>query len=390
MRESVVTSLPLESVFPNPNQPRKYFDPVALEELAASIRERGVMEPIIVRPKDDRFEIVAGERRFRASKLAGLIEIPAVVREMSDEEAMADSLLENFQREDLTVMEKARAIENLVKMMSQEECARRLGCSTSTLRRYLDLLDLPPAIQAELNYAPGKQHQQSFTEGHARSIRSLGTDYGTQIRVVDKIKRENLSIDDAERLVEAILKAPERKEAFLRISLDATEEILKRSGVKLERRKNFKRRTAAEYLATYQKQVTAITHLLDDDVTRYLNYEQMNQLMASSTQLLEDLENFARTVRRDLMSQDYGFMETYVFCGLCGRRELVGSGKCSVCGSVLKRCVDCGHYDSGYQQCSFYGYYIYGSEAEMPNEDSHCFSCQEYRPKVEVKHRLIG
>ena len=385
-----MTSLPLESVFPNPNQPRKFFDPTALEELAASIRERGVMEPIIVRPKDSRFEIIAGERRYRASKLAGLMEIPAVVRDMSDDEAMADSLLENFQREDLTVLEKAKAIENLLTMMSQEECARRLGCSTSTLRRYVDLLELPPAIQAELNYAPGKSHTSSFTEGHARVIRNLSGDYGTQIRVLDKIKRENLSIDDTERLVEAILKAPDRKEAFLRISLDATEEILKRSGVKLERRKNFKRRTAAEFLTSYQKQVTGLTHLLDDEVTRYLNYEQMNQLMACSMQLLEDLENFSRTVRRDLMSQDFGFMETYVFCGLCGRRELVGSGKCSVCGSVLKRCIDCGHYDSGYQQCSFYGYYIYGSEAEMPNDDSHCFNCQEYKPKVEVKHRVLG
>src|SRR4051794_19972536 len=103
-RECVVTTLPLETVFPNPNQPRKYFDTIALEELAASIRERGVMEPIIVRPKDGRYEIVAGERRYRASKLAGLAEIPAVVRELSDDEAMADSLLENFQREDLTAI----------------------------------------------------------------------------------------------------------------------------------------------------------------------------------------------------------------------------------------------------------------------------------------------
>jgi len=385
-----VNTLPLESVIPNPNQPRKYFDPAALEELAQSIRERGVMEPIIVRPVNGHYEIVAGERRYRASKLAGLKEVPVVIRELTDEEAMTDSLLENFQREDLTVMEKARAIKGLVEIMTQEDCARQLGCSVSTLRRYLDLLDLPEVIQAELSYPPGKQSQNAVTEGHARVLRAFNHDYDCQVRILEKIKREHLSVDETERLVEAIGKAPERKEAFLRISLDATEEILKRSGVKLERRKNFKRRTAAEYMETFQKQVSAMSHLLDDEVTRYLNFEQMNQLMATGTTLLEDLENFVRTVRKDLLSQDFGFMETYVFCGLCGRRELVGSGKCSVCGSVLKRCTDCGHYDAGYQQCSFHGYYIYGSEAEMPNEDSHSFTCSDYKPKVQVKQHATA
>jgi hypothetical protein len=115
----------------------------------------------------------------------------------------------------------------------------------------------------------------------------------------------------------------------------------------------------------------------------------MNQLLATSTQLLEDLEQFVRMVRKDLMSQDFGFMETYVFCGLCGRRELVGSGSCSVCGTILKRCADCGHYDSSYQQCSFYGYYIYASEAEMPQEESYSTRCEEYRPRVEIKHRAF-
>src|SRR5687768_13491220 len=146
-----VTTLSLDSVVPNPNQPRKYFDEAALAELANSIKERGVMEPIIVRPVNGHFEIVAGERRYRASLLAGMPDIPVVVRELTDQEAMADSLLENFQREDLTVMEKARAIQNLLTMMTQEECARRLGCSTSTLRRHMELLDLPAIIQQELS-----------------------------------------------------------------------------------------------------------------------------------------------------------------------------------------------------------------------------------------------
>jgi ParB family transcriptional regulator, chromosome partitioning protein len=384
-----VNTLPLESVVPNPNQPRKYFDTVALEELAASIRERGVMEPIIVRPRDGQYEIVAGERRYRASVIAGLQEIPAIVRDLTDEEAMADSLLENFQREDLTVMERANAIQGLLEMMSPEDCARRLGCSSSTLRRYLELLDLPPIVQAELSYPPGKQHENAVTEGHARALRAMNDDYGAQVRILEKIKRDRMSIDETERLIEAIRKAPERKEAFLRIPLEATEEILRRSGVRMERRKHFKRRTADEYLQTFQKQASAIGHLLDEDVTRYLNCEQMNQLLGAGNTLLEDLENFIRALKRDLLAQDYGFMETYVHCGLCGRRELIGSGSCSVCGSVLKRCVDCGHYDTNYQQCAFHGFYVYSSEAEMPADDSYSVRCEQYTPRVEVKARII-
>src|SRR5437660_1374006 len=109
-----VENLSLDLVFPNPNQPRKIFDETALAELAASIRERGVMEPIIVRPKDGTYEIVAGERRYRASKLAGMTDVPAVVRDLSDEDAAAEALLENFQREDLTAIEKAHAIQGLL------------------------------------------------------------------------------------------------------------------------------------------------------------------------------------------------------------------------------------------------------------------------------------
>ena len=80
----------------------------------------------------------------------------------------------------------------------------------------------------------------------------------------------------------------------------------------------------------------------------------------------DELEQFSRTVRKSLMTNDFGFLETYVFCGLCGRRELVGSLKCSVCGNVLKRCIDCGHYDPIYQQCALHGFYVYASEAEHP------------------------
>jgi len=379
-----VDSLSLDLIVANPNQPRKMFDEKALQELAASISERGVMEPIVVRPKDGKYEIVAGERRYRASKLAGLTEIPAVVRELSDEDAAAEALLENFQREDLTTIEKARAIQGLLSFMSVDKCARSLGCSTSTLRRYMDLLDLPEAIQQELSLPPAKQQISGFAEGHARALRAFNEDLELQTRLVAKIKGENLSVEQLERLIEAIKRAPERKEAFLRIPLDATEEIMKRSGQKLEKRKGFKTRTAAEFLRTIQKAANDLTLLLDEEVKRYLNAEEMNRLLATCTGAQEELDAFSRTLRKDLMAENFGFMETYVFCGLCGRRELVGSLKCSVCGNVLKRCVDCGHYDPVYQQCALHGFYVYLSEAEQPNDDSYSFRCEDYKPKVDV------
>jgi ParB family transcriptional regulator, chromosome partitioning protein len=377
-----VDSLSLDLVIPNPNQPRKMFDEKALEELAESIRERGVMEPIVVRPKDGKYEIVAGERRYRASKLAGKTTIPVVVRELCDEDAAAEALLENFQREDLTTIEKARAIQGLLAFMSVDKCSRSLGCSTSTLRRYMDLLDLPECVQAELSLPPARQQTSGFSDGHARALRVFNEDLDLQKRMVEKIKGERLSVEQVERLIEAIQKAPERKEAFLRIPLDATEEIMKRSGQKLEKRKGFRARTAGEFLKSVQKTANDLTLLLDEDVKRYLSEEEMNRLLATCTGLGEELDQFGRNLRKDLMSENYGFMETYVFCGLCGRRELVGSLKCSVCGNVLKRCVDCGHYDPVYQQCALHGFYVYLSEAEQPNDDSVSYRCQDYKPKV--------
>jgi len=379
-----VDTVSLELIVANPNQPRKIFDQAALDELAASIRERGVMEPIVLRPKDGRYEIVAGERRFRASKIAGLTEIPAVIREMSDEDALAEALLENFQREDLTTLEKAKAIQGLLTFMSAEKCARSLGCSTSTLRRYLELLDLPERIQEELSLPASKQQLSGFTDGHARALRAVTDDYGTQIRLVDKIKQERLSVEQTERLIEALKKAPDRKEAFLRIPLDATEEIMKRSGQRLEKRRAFKKRTATEFLQSIQKATQDLSHLLDEEITRFLTNEQMNQLLACCTTVQEELESFNRKVRKDLMSNDFGFMEAYVFCNLCGRRELIGSLTCSICNSVLKRCADCGHYDAVYQQCGLHGFYVYASEAETPTEESHSYRCTDYKPKVEV------
>src|SRR5688500_18320876 len=125
--------LPLEKIRANTDQPRKSFYQESLEELAAPIKERGVLEPIIVRPLSGEnvglYDIVMGERRYRASRIAGMKTIPAIVRQYSDEEAAADALLENFQREDLNAVEKARAVEQLLQMMSYEKVCKVLGVS---------------------------------------------------------------------------------------------------------------------------------------------------------------------------------------------------------------------------------------------------------------------
>ena len=206
-QQQVVQQMPLEQIVTNENQPRKSFYQDTLEELAASIKERGVLEPIVVRPFPDRssgtFQIVMGERRFRASKIAGMATMPVIVKEMSDEDAHADALLENFQREDMNPIEKARAIQGLLTFMSWEKCGKTLGVSETTLRRSLELLELPLFVQHELTLRAPAAGQMLLTEGHARALAALAHDPGTQKRMVEKIKAEKLNVGDSERIMGA-------------------------------------------------------------------------------------------------------------------------------------------------------------------------------------------
>lgn len=375
----------LDKIAPAADQPRKAFDQGTLLDLAMSIRERGVLEPIVVRPAaDGKYEIVMGERRWRAAQMAGLTQIPAVVRELTDEDASTDALVENFQREDLNPVERARAIKKLLEYMSWEKCLKTLGVADSTMRRYLDLLDLSDPILTELLAQPG-EGEGEFLEGHAYALRPLNDNLKLQIRLAKKVRAEKLSVDDLKKVMAAIAEVPSKTEAFLRVPLHVTEEILRSIGRQTRTKKPYQPKTAEQHLKSMQKSCTSVLDLLDERVAQYLSSEQMNQMLSSTADLAEQISRFNASMRDSLQKSDREFKEIYIHCPLCGRIELIGSVRCSVCWSVLRRCLDCGHYDQSYQKCPKSGYAVFMSDAESPDENSHSYKCEDYTPRFEVQ-----
>jgi ParB family chromosome partitioning protein len=187
--------LPLEAIERNPRQPRKRFDEARLEELAASIREHGVVEPILVRREGAKYRIVAGERRWRAAQRAGLREIPAVLRESTDREAFEIALVENLQRADLNAIEEAEAYEVLVReyALTQEAVAQRVGKERSTVANALRLLRLPSEVRDAVR-------EGQLEMGHARAL--LALEQGEAIRkAAQRAIREQLSVRATEALV---------------------------------------------------------------------------------------------------------------------------------------------------------------------------------------------
>lgn len=186
---------PIEQIRPNKNQPRKHFAPEKLEELAASIREKGIIQPLVVTRKDGYFEIIAGERRWRASQKAGLHEVPVVIREASDDAVMELALIENIQRQDLNAIEEAQAYRALVEQygISQEDVAKRVGKNRTTVTNALRLLKLPEAIQHDIV-------DDRLSMGHARALLALeSTDLIEKAR--HEIIHRQLSVRAAEDLV---------------------------------------------------------------------------------------------------------------------------------------------------------------------------------------------
>lgn len=187
-------SLPIASIVTNPDQPRKSFDETQLSELSDSIKQNGVLQPILVRKKGDKYEIVAGERRYQASKLAGLIEIPAIIRDIDDAEVFQLALIENLQRSDLTPIEEARGYRQLLdtKGLTQEGLAKILSKSRSAIANTLRLMDLPQEVQDLME-------EGQITAGHARAILAVPTEEG-RIKLAQKVVAENLTVRQTENL----------------------------------------------------------------------------------------------------------------------------------------------------------------------------------------------
>lgn len=188
------TKVSIDKINPNPNQPRTHFNETLLNELADSIRENGVLQPLLVRKKGERYEIIAGERRYQASKIAGLEELPVIVKEVDDQKMLELALIENLQRSDLNPIEEAKGYRQLIKAsgMTQEALSKAVSKSRSSITNSLRLLDLPEPVQQYL-------FDGRLTAGHARAI--LAVPYEEQrIKLADKVVAEGLSVRGTENL----------------------------------------------------------------------------------------------------------------------------------------------------------------------------------------------
>lgn len=204
-----ISELEIDLIEPNRKQPRKYFDPAALEELAESLKTYGMIQPVVVKKNEDYYELIAGERRWRAAKIAGLQKIPVVVRDWAEAEAFEAALVENLQREDLNPIEEAESYQRLQEefQLSQEKIAERVGKSRSAIANSLRLLQLDPRVR---NFVT----ENRLSSGHARTL--LGIDEGdTQFEFAEQVLEEGLSVRALEALVK---KYQQKKEKELRLT----------------------------------------------------------------------------------------------------------------------------------------------------------------------------
>jgi len=195
-REEKVQEISIKEIRPNPYQPRKVFDPAAIKELQLSIQEHGILQPIILRKTIKGYEIVVGERRYRAAKEAGLETVPAVVRELNEQQMMELAVLENLQREDLNPIEEGIAYQTLIEKLklTQEELAKRLGKSRPHLANHIRLLSLPPKIQQLIS-------EGKISMGHGRAL--LGLRKKDKLSVlVDKILKDGMNVRQLEQLIQ--------------------------------------------------------------------------------------------------------------------------------------------------------------------------------------------
>ena len=230
-------SCPIEEIRPHRNQPRKTFTPDKLEELAASIREKGIIQPLVVRKKGDHYELIAGERRWRAAQKAGLREVPVVIQDVSEDTALEMALIENIQREDLNAVEEAEAYHALMENFSltQEELAKRVGKDRSTVANSLRLLKLPSELKKDIV-------EERLAMGHARAILSLDSEQ--QVREArDAIIKGGLTVREAESLVKRLKSGqkPKTKAVAVEVhAVDLVEQLQRRFMTRIAVRKSGK------------------------------------------------------------------------------------------------------------------------------------------------------
>ena len=238
----------ISKVEPNREQPRKKFDEDALLELSESIKQYGILQPLLVSDKKSYFEIIAGERRWRAAKMAGLKEVPVVVKEFSNQEIVEISLIENIQREDLNPVEEAQAYRRLIEEfhLKQDEIAERVSKSRTAVTNSLRLLKLSPKVQEMVV-------DEMISAGHARAILGI-SDFETQEMIALKVFDHKLSVRETEALVRKILKPSNQKETVSNSAEDAVYESLEEkmktitgTRVSIHRKKNNKGKIEIEY-----------------------------------------------------------------------------------------------------------------------------------------------
>jgi len=215
--DRAISFLPIDIIHPNPYQPRTHFDTLALEELCASIKAFGILQPITVRRFAGIYEVVAGERRLRAAKMAGLTSVPAVVVQLDEEGSALVALLENLQRCDLTFLEEAEGYEKLVRLhgLTQEQIAEKIGKTQSSVANKLRLLKLPGIVKKKIR-------EHALTERHARALLRLSEDEKLQYEILEQIIARSLNVRQSETLIDRALceKNTAEKKALRRMHAD--------------------------------------------------------------------------------------------------------------------------------------------------------------------------
>ena len=247
-QKKVPMMVKISMVEPNQNQPRKQFDEDALLELTESVKQYGILQPLLVSEKKDYYEIIAGERRWRAAKLVGLKEVPVIVKEFSEQELVEISLIENIQREDLNAVEEAMAYKRLMDEfhLKQDEIADRVGKSRTAVTNSMRLLKLSAKVQQMLI-------DEMITAGHARAILAV-SDMEKQESLAMRVFDEKLSVRETEKLVKAVLAPPKEKKSHSYSAEDAAYENLEEkmksimgTKVLIHRKKNDKGKIEIEY-----------------------------------------------------------------------------------------------------------------------------------------------